>query len=172
MKQKGFTLIELLVVISVIGLLAAVVLVAMNSTRSKARNARRNADIKQLVTAFNLGLSSSNFLPLNAGGVWACVSSSCYGGWSTYVANVPVDAFLATYISKPSDPQDSSRGEGGYAYYNVYAGTTSGYDGYVFPVGAYLYWSVELPVNSSSCGIGRIKDVSGSNYIECLFKID
>jgi prepilin-type N-terminal cleavage/methylation domain-containing protein len=44
----GFTLVELLVVISVIGLLASVMLVALNDTRSKAREAKLQADFTQL----------------------------------------------------------------------------------------------------------------------------
>ena len=54
MKKKGFTLIELLVVVAIIGLLATLTIVALNSSRARARDAKRVADVKQVHTALAL----------------------------------------------------------------------------------------------------------------------
>lgn len=55
--KRGFTLIELLVVIAIIGILSSMVLVSLRGARAKARNARRESDIRQIILAMELDYS-------------------------------------------------------------------------------------------------------------------
>lgn len=64
--KEGFTLIELLVVISIIGLLSSIVLVALSSTRQKARDSKRASDMNQMTKALELYLDTNKSYPVAA----------------------------------------------------------------------------------------------------------
>jgi prepilin-type N-terminal cleavage/methylation domain-containing protein len=81
---KGFTLVELLVVIAIIGLLSTLAVVSLNSARTKARDARRQSDLKQVSTAMELYNSENNAYPIggacNANGILATQTSGLLCG--------------------------------------------------------------------------------------------
>lgn len=87
-NQNGFTLIELLVVIAIIGLLASVVLLALNSARAKARDAKRAADIRQMATALEVYYNDNGAYPILAS-VGALSAATWIGGQSTYIGTIP-----------------------------------------------------------------------------------
>ena len=105
-RTKGFTLIELLVVIAVIALLTLVGVASLNTSRQKARDAKRLADIRQVQTALQLYNSDENEYPVVTdaavlGGATAqklCDKAS--GGF------VPTDKqCITTYMQEvPGDP--------------------------------------------------------------------
>ncbi len=63
LKKRGFTLIELLVVIAIIGILATLAVVALQQARSRARDSKRMADMKQVQTALELFFSENGRYP-------------------------------------------------------------------------------------------------------------
>lgn len=65
-NKKGFTLIELLVVIAIIGLLSTLSILALNSARARARDAKRISDIKQVQTALEMYYNDNAQYPATA----------------------------------------------------------------------------------------------------------
>jgi prepilin-type N-terminal cleavage/methylation domain-containing protein len=131
-KKNGFTLIELLVVIAIIGLLSTVVLISLNRARQKARDAKRLADMRQILLALEMYYDSNDTYPLNT-------DNDC-GGWDTgYNGGLESgDIFLQPletggFIAKnPGDPSTTAAC-GGYVYYRYpagYAGCDASRGGY------------------------------------------
>jgi prepilin-type N-terminal cleavage/methylation domain-containing protein len=58
-KNRGFTLIELMVVIAIIGIIASVILVSLQSSRQKAKDATVLTAVSQFKTLFNLEYSDT-----------------------------------------------------------------------------------------------------------------
>ena len=105
-SQQGFTLIELLVVISIIGLLASVILVALNGARIKARDAKRIADLHQIATALELYAEDHNGSYPPSGCGYDCNGYDYSFDSTTWNA---LQTALAPYMSKlPADPINSA----------------------------------------------------------------
>ena len=58
-QHKGFTLVELLIVIVIIGILAAISIVAYNGITEKAQAARRDSDMSQLLKAITVARNNT-----------------------------------------------------------------------------------------------------------------
>jgi prepilin-type N-terminal cleavage/methylation domain-containing protein len=169
MKKRGFTLIELLVVIAVIGLLASIVLVSVNSTREKARNAKRLSDIKQYVLAIEMAYDDNGIYP----GIteWRCLGDYdddwCWLGGTGHPESLVTDIavlndILSPYIS--SLPADQTLICG-------YAGDPARcYEGYIYQCtglsggicsGMAIRWFLE---GDAECGLGRDMGGTCANY--------
>lgn len=110
----GFTLIELLVVIAIIGLLTSIAIVSLSSARTKSKDARRAADMKQVATALTLYYNE-------------------YAGYPAASASAPVGMTPNFMSTLPTDPTPAGTGcTSGYTY------ATSG-TGYASPAGGTVY---------------------------------
>ena len=102
--SQGFTLIELLVVISIIGLLSTLLLANFNSMRSRARDAERESDLRNIQTALRLYYNDFNKYPKSAsdGKISGCGSgtSDCTWGGSFSVSGR--DPYMSILPGDPS----------------------------------------------------------------------
>ncbi len=123
-KQKAFTLIELLVVIAIIGLLASVVLVALGTARVRARDVKRLADVRQLMTGFELYYNSNGQYPPSGGATYPNVnwSNSSDSSWTT------LQTAISSAITRlPADPLNQNTGWAGSGIYNIAYYGANGY---------------------------------------------
>lgn len=136
-NKKGFTLIELLVVIAVIGLLATIVSVSVNTARKKARDTQRRASMKQVQSALELYYDNSNAYPSTGGAWWGACSS--YGSHPNSGATGWIPNLAPTYMTTlPVDPNPSA------ATYSCYLYRSNGTD-----YKMYAHFTVENQVPAS-----------------------
>jgi len=86
MPKRAFTLIELLVVITIIGFLVVSVMLGLNSIRSKSRDAKRVADIRQIQNALEIYRNDHDTYPSSLSSGSPLVSQD---GSTTYISRVP-----------------------------------------------------------------------------------
>jgi len=94
-KKRSFTLIELLVVIAVIGLLASIVLVSMRGVQEKARKAKADEDLQQILRAVMMAQVQNNQVLGEITGSW-CSACSCWGSDCNYTCQTCKDKMDTT----------------------------------------------------------------------------
>ena len=166
----AFTLIELLVVIAVIGLLSTIAVAALNSSRAKARDARRLSDLRQIERAMQLYYDANNGYPSVSGhrALGIGDSESSWGNCNTAGSDSLIND-LAPYLpSIPLDPS-TTRDENTYIYgRGSYAvGCIANYiHGY------FLIWRPDKgnPANDGDClGMGIRGCCGGASPCACSY---
>lgn len=118
--RKGFTLVELLVVIVIIGVLSTLAVAGVNIARSKARDAKRSADVAQLQRAFSLYATSIGKYPISE-------TLACITGGDAVSAELKAKGAMVLVpsdpIAKSTLPTDAGANAHCYAYQSA-AGST------------------------------------------------
>ncbi len=107
--RRGFTIVELLIVIVVIGILAAIVIVAYSGIQQRARNTQTISAAHAYITAFQ-GYVAQNgsYPPVASGGYWCLGQEAvfCTAATSTWARSAPLEAALQTVINPLPLPSD------------------------------------------------------------------
>lgn len=103
-QQRGFTLIEMLVVIAIISILIGIGVNTFTIAQKKARDVKREAQLKDLKTALELYQLDHNGQYPSSGGVWASETTACQHVTTFTQDYIP--GLAPTYIKAlPHDPR-------------------------------------------------------------------
>ncbi len=117
--KRGFTLIEILVVIAIIGLLSSVVLASLATSRAKARDAKRIADLDEVKKALELYYDSNGGYPgTSAGWPYPIPSTLVTNGFIGQIPVTPPGAvdykYFGTVVGPITVCSSSAAGDTGY----------------------------------------------------------
>jgi general secretion pathway protein G len=116
-KQKGFTIVELLIVIVVIGILAAITIVAYNGVQDRTRFAKAQSDLSSLNKAILMYYADNGKYPSPTPGAPGCTNGWC--GWDQVTDDAFIPGLAPQYIAKtPQMPTTNAAGDT-YLYYSA-----------------------------------------------------
>lgn len=147
-RQKGFTIVELLIVIVVIGILAAITVVAYNGIQQKAKNTAIIQAASQTLRSIRSYISSTDSYPFTGSGTWVCITAElqCFIDTTAVTNNATFDTNMATIGTLPKNIPAS----GGTRYGIIYQYTTARtMDGAVQPARLVYY----LFGTGQNCGV-------------------
>lgn len=170
-NRRGFTIVELMIVIFVIGLLAAVTLVAYGSVQKTVRDTKRISDLQTISDAIkSYRIENKNDIQTGSG----CASAGNGNGWFNYVGGTYPASMLSCLIAAgylddsyidPSGCTTTSSpcvGKGVYMKYSCGSGDTAI---------TYLYARLEASGNTQDlidanvCSSSGVATSFGMNYM-------
>lgn len=124
-RVQGFTIVELLIVIVVIGILAAITIVAYNGIQTRARDSARISKIQQIAKGLELyNADKGSYPPILDGTGDESTCGSQVENWGHCDRNKELADYLAPYMKL--DPTSiSSATQGAYGYYYTSQATDS-----------------------------------------------
>lgn len=166
-SRRGFTIVELLIVIVVIGILAAITIVAFNGIQQRSRNAARVSEAGQWQKILRAYHTLNNQYPFSAGG--ACLgegypryagsgdasTGSCWDANLTsgrYFENATVNSELAKVATLPRSSREPILGANGTTYRLGFAAYWSGGS---MVIVYFLEGDAACPIGNRTWGDGR-----------------
>lgn len=108
MRNKGFTLIELLVAISIIGILSTLLISNLQDARSRARDAVRKSNLKEIKTALRMYYNDYQGYPAADGS--GSIGEGCNSGVCSWGEDLFGTTGETVYMNTlPQDPLGSDR---------------------------------------------------------------
>ena len=124
-SKGGFTLIELLVVIAIIGILSSVVLVSLNSARSKGKDGRVQEETNQIKTWLEANNNGTvyNDVSVAAAGYSSAATTSATAGLTTLLGDIYTleGTYPVIYVNS------TATGSSTIGTYSVYSKLSNGY---------------------------------------------